>query len=319
MSKIAFVFPGQGAQYVGMGKDLAENYPVAAGVYEEASRVLGFDVGRLCFEGPEEELKKTEYTQPAILTTSIACLRVLHQHGIKPDMVAGLSLGEYSALVAAGVLEFTDAVRLVRNRGRYMQEAVPVGEGGMAAIIGLDHRKVQEACREGAARGIVEPANFNCPGQVVISGHQEAVEMSIEVARSLGAKKVVPLKVSAPFHCQLMRPAGERLEHDLAEVEMSEPVIPVFANVSGRPVQGVADIERSLVQQVSRPVLWETTIRRMLKQGAQLFLEVGPGTTLKGFIKKIDRKARVLSAGDLPSIDRILDSWQGACYNVADR
>ncbi len=313
MSRVGFIFPGQGAQYVGMGQELAERYPQARQVFEEAGDSLGFDLGRMCFEGPEEVLRETVNTQPAILATSVACLAVLREHGVAADALAGLSLGEYAALVAAGALSFSEAIGLVRRRGRYMQEAVPAGQGAMAAVIGLARPDVERACREAAEAGVVEPANFNCPGQTVIAGETQAVEKAVALARVMGAAKAVKLAVSGPFHCRLLRPAGERLAADLGLVEVKEARVPVVANVSADYVRAPEDIRRSLIDQVSRPVLWEDSIRRMRADGVDTFVEVGPGKTLSGFLKRIAPETRALNVEDGNSLEKFLDYWGEVC------
>jgi [acyl-carrier-protein] S-malonyltransferase len=292
---IAFVFPGQGSQAVGMGRALAEQCSECREVFEEADAALGFPLSRLCFEGPEEELRRTENTQPAILTVSVAVARLLGTHGIRPDYVAGHSLGEYSAHVVAGTFSFADAVRIVQRRGRYMQMAVPVGEGAMAAVLGADAGRVEQACAEAAGEGLVSPANFNAPGQVVIAGTRDAVARAGERAKALGAKRVVPLPVSAPFHCALMRPAQQRLEPELRSLRVTDPAIPVVANVDAQPKTSASSAVDALVAQVSAPVRWEAVIRRLASAGVHAYVEVGPGTVLSGLVRKIDRDARVAS------------------------
>lgn len=313
MGQIAFVFPGQGAQYVGMGRELAEAYPAARRRLDEASEALGLDLVRLCFEGPEEKLAETEYTQPALLAVSVACLDVLRQEGLDADMAAGLSLGEYSALVAAGSLEFAAAVRTVRLRGRFMQEAVPLGVGGMAAILGLDTAAVEAVCEEARAAGWVEPANYNCPGQVVVAGEAAAVDRAVELALQAGAARAVRLAVSAPFHTRMLAPAAERLAGVLASVPIAPARIPVVANATAEFVREPEAIRSLLVRQVASPVLWEQSVRRMVAAGADTFVEVGPGRALSGFIKRIDRKLKVLNVEDLQSLGRVLDSLGRVC------
>ena len=292
---IAFVFPGQGSQVVGMGKALAEAFPVCRATFDEADRALGEPLSQVIFEGPAETLTLTEYTQPAILTTSVAAWRLLDERGIRPAFVAGHSLGEYSAHVAAGTLEFGDAVRLVRNRGRYMQEAVPVGTGAMAAILGLDERAVVQACAEGAEGEVVSPANLNGAGQIVIAGASAAVVRAGERAKELGARRVIPLKVSAPFHCALMRPAQERLAPELRAVTAAAPRVPVVANVDAAPRTTASGAIDALIAQVSSPVRWEDTVQRLVAEGVTTFVEVGPGTVLSGLVKKIARDVAVLN------------------------
>lgn len=292
---IAFVFPGQGSQRVGMGKALADTFPVCRETFDQADAALGEPLSRLCFEGPAETLALTENTQPAILAVSIAAYRLLASRGLTPAFVAGHSLGEYSAHVAAGTLAFADALRIVRRRGRYMQDAVPVGTGAMAAIVGLDAAAVERACAEAAEGQVVSPANLNAPGQVVIAGAREAVERAARRAKALGARRVLPLPVSAPFHCALMKPAEVRLDPDLRALVVSDPHIPVVANVDAEPkTDGGAAIE-ALIRQVSAPVRWMDVVRVLASLGARTYVEVGPGTVLSGLIKKIDREAKVAS------------------------
>lgn len=299
----AFVFPGQGSQFAGMGKDLAENFPAARRVFEEADEALGFDLARLCFEGPEEDLKLTANTQPAILTVSIAALRALESEtGISPDCAAGHSLGEYSALVCAGALDFADAVRTVRRRGIFMQEAVPVGVGAMAAVMGLEGEPLEEVCRAAAQGEIVSPANFNSPGQVVIAGHAGAVERAIALAREKGAKRALPLPVSAPFHCALMEPAGERLAGVLEGIEVKPLRIPVVTNVEAAPNGDSSRIRDLLVRQVSAPVRWEESVAAMAAMGVELFVEIGPGKVLAGLIKRIAKTIPVQNVEDTASL-----------------
>jgi [acyl-carrier-protein] S-malonyltransferase len=304
---LAFLFPGQGSQYVGMGQALAEAYPESRAVFDEADAALGFPLSRLCFEGPEEELKLTANTQPAILATSIAAWRALAARAPRPDWVAGHSLGEYSALVAAGALSLADAVVAVRRRGQYMQEAVPVGQGAMAAILGLDLPAIEKACAEAAEGEVVSPANINAPGQVVIAGHASAVERASALCKAAGAKRAVPLPVSAPFHCALMRPAQERMEKDLATMAFRDPRPPLVNNVDARPVRAAAECRQGLVRQVSSPVRWQECIERLRREGASRFLEVGPGTVLWGLVKKIAREARVANVEDPKSLGAALE------------
>ncbi len=306
---IAFVFPGQGSQYVGMGRALADAFPVCRAVFEQADVALGEPLSRLCFEGPEDQLRLTENTQPAILTVSTAAARLLAAHGIQPAFVAGHSLGEYSAHVAAGTFAFADAVRIVRQRGRYMQEAVPVGAGAMAAVLGLDGEAVAQACAEAAEGDVVAPANLNAPGQVVIAGTVAGVQRAGELARARGARRVVPLPVSAPFHCALMRPAEDRLAPELRAVPISAPRVPVVANVDGLvKTDGAAAIE-ALVRQMSAPVRWEDVVATLASAGVRAYVEVGPGTVLSGLIRKIDRTARVATfetPADLDAVERLV-------------
>ncbi len=282
---VGVVFPGQGSQRVGMGRALCERFARARETFDEADAALGFALSRLCFEGPEEALRLTEHTQPAILTTSVAT-------GLAPARFAGHSLGEWSALVAAGALRFTDAVRLVRARGRFMQEAVPVGTGAMAAVIGLDPEQVEAACREAQAAlpgRVVEPANFNAPGQVVVAGHADAVARAGEAARARGAKRVMPLPVSAPFHCSLMQPAGERLAREMEDVAVGPLAACVYSNVTAAPYPGPERVTELLVRQVSSPVRWEEIVRALAADGVRIVIEVGPGEVLSGLVKRIDK------------------------------
>jgi len=306
MSKIAFVFSGQGAQYVGMGKQIAQEYNSADGIFNQASEALGFDVKKMVFEGDEETLKITENTQPAILTTSIACMQPLIEKGIKPDVVAGLSLGEYSAHVAAGTMSFKDAVALVKKRGKYMQEAVPVGVGTMAAILGLDDKDAIECCKSASQVGIVEPANFNCPGQVVIAGEVKAVEKAAELCKEKGAKRAMLLPVSAPFHCSMLKPAGEKLSEELAKIELNEIKIPVVCNATAEYVYDKSLVKELLIKQVSSPVLWEASVKKMIDDGVDIFVEIGPGKVLSGFIKKINKDVRTLNVDDLESLNNTI-------------
>jgi [acyl-carrier-protein] S-malonyltransferase len=295
---IAFVFPGQGAQKVGMGKILAGRFPICRAAFDEADAALGEPLSAMCFDGPEDGLLLTENTQPAILATSIAVCRLVEQRGLQASFAAGHSLGEYSAYVAAGTLSFPDALRAVRRRGRYMQEAVPVGTGAMAAILGLDADGVARACAETADENpgrVVSPANLNAPGQVVIAGHADAVRLAGERAKALGAKRAIALAVSAPFHCALMKPAEERLAPELRALPAVDPKIPVVANVDAEPKRDAASAIDGLIRQVSRPVRWEDVVKRLIAEGVRTFVEIGPGTVLAGLIKKIDRTVSVVS------------------------
>jgi [acyl-carrier-protein] S-malonyltransferase len=306
---IAFVFPGQGSQRVGMGQALAQTFPECRAVFEEADDALGAPLSRVCFEGPEEQLRLTENTQPAILTVSVAAARLLASRGIAPAMAAGHSLGEYSAHVAAGTLAFGDAVRIVRRRGRYMQEAVPVGQGAMAAILGLEGAAVAQACREAADGDVVAPANLNAPGQVVIAGTAAAVARAGERAKALGAKRVVPLPVSAPFHCALMQPAQDRLAPELRALPVKPPSMPVVANVDAAPKTDGRSAIDALVRQVSAPVRWEEVVRTLASAGIRAYVEVGPGTVLSGLVRKIVREARVANLeapSDLDAVERLV-------------
>ena len=300
---IAFLFPGQGSQHAGMGKDLAENFPVARQVFEEANDALGVDLASLCFIGPEEDLKLTANTQPAILTTSIAALRVLETEiGIAPNCAAGHSLGEYSALVCAGALNFADAVRIVRQRGTFMQEAVPVGTGAMAAILGLDKETLERVCRDAALGQVVSPANFNSAGQVVIAGNTEAVDRAMNLAKEHGAKRALPLPVSAPFHCSLMIPAGERLADVLADIKVGDMTVPVITNVEATPNQDASRVCQLLVDQVSAPVLWEDTIACMINLEVERYIEIGPGKVLAGLVKRMAKDSTIQNVQNVSDI-----------------
>jgi [acyl-carrier-protein] S-malonyltransferase len=308
---IAFVFPGQGAQKVGMGKALAEKFPVCHDTFAEADAALGESLSGLCFDGPAEKLLLTENTQPAILAMSVAVWRLVDSRGLRASFAAGHSLGEYSAHVAAGTLSFADALRTVRRRGQYMQEAVPVGEGAMAAILGLDEESVSRACVDAMVeRGgrVVSPANLNAPGQIVIAGHADAVARAGERCKELGAKRVIPLAVSAPFHCALMKPAEDRLTPELRSLAASDPKIPVVANLDALPKRDAISAIGALIRQVSSPVKWEQVVRRLIADGAQTFVELGPGSVLAGLIKKIDRSVQVVSVEDeagLAAVDQL--------------
>ena len=318
--KIAFVFPGQGAQYPGMGKEIAEHYPKADAVFNAASDALGYDMKRMCFEGTEEELKITENTQPAILTMSIAVLEAFKEAGIaigvEASAFAGLSLGEYSALVASGGLRFEEAVKVVQKRGKFMQEAVPVGVGGMAAILGLENEKVIQACREASIHGIVEPANFNCPMQLVIAGEAKAVEEAVVLCKSYGAKKAVLLPVSAPFHTSLLKGAGEKLLPELKKLEIGTLSKPVVTNVDGAFMNDSNEIVDKLVRQVSNPVRWEDSIDAMAKAGYTHFIEIGPGNALGKFIKKIAKDVQVYNVENLESLNKTIEKLKEAGYGL---
>lgn len=310
--KKAFVFPGQGAQRVGMIKDLYDGYASVRRLFEEADDALGFSLTRLCFEGPDEELMMTYNTQPAILTASTACSLVLQEEGLRPDIVAGHSLGEYSALVAAESVSFADAVRTVRQRGRFMQEAVPLGEGAMAAILGLDEDRIKAVCAEVDSRyGTVEAVNFNCPGQIVIAGAAKAVEAAVDALKAAGAKRAVILNVSAPFHSTLMKPAAERLAEVLDTIVIKDAKVPVAANVDGQLETAADVIKASLVRQAASPVLWIACVRQIQAFGAENIVEVGPGKTLTGFNRKIDKAIHCENVEDIPSLKKTLEFFQG--------
>ena len=334
MSKIAFVFPGQGSQTVGMCKAFYDEYPVVKQIFEEADDALGYSISKMCFEGPAEDLKLTANTQPAILTASTACAAVLKEHGVSCDIAAGHSLGEYSALVNTGALKFADAVRIVNKRGQFMQEAVPVGEGSMAAILGLDSDKIVEICRsvEAESGEAVQAVNFNCPGQVVIAGAVNPVNKAIEALKAAGAKRAVLLPVSAPFHSTLMQPAADRLAEVLApiqiirymgsmkiliqgihngdililNIEIKDITVPVVANVTAQEVTSGEEIKKLLVKQAAMPVLWETSVRNMVASGVDIFVEVGPGKVLTGFTKKIAKGMMALNVEDAASLEKTL-------------
>ena len=307
---VAFVFPGQGSQYVGMGKALADRFSVCRQAFEEADDALGRKISHLCFDGPAEELQLTENTQPAILTMSVAVCRLLRSRGYEAQYMAGHSLGEYSAHVAAGTLGFADALRLVSRRGRYMQEAVPVGQGAMAVVIGLNQEGIVQACAEVAGEQVVSAANLNTPNQIAISGHAQAVERAGVKAKELGAKRVIPLSVSAPFHCALMKPAEVRLEPELRGLVVRDPSVPVVANIDATPKQTGKESIEALISQVSLPVLWEASVRTLVDTGVSTFLEVGPGRVLTGLIKKTDRSVRVLNVEDPDSLGSVEAAWK---------
>jgi [acyl-carrier-protein] S-malonyltransferase len=304
--KIAFIFPGQGSQYVGMAKDFIENFKESKEVFDLASGILGYDLAQLCMHGPAEKLNMTENTQPAILATSIAILRPLERRGLAAGAAAGHSLGEYTAITAAGGFELKDAISLVQKRGRYMQEAVPEGAGLMAAILGMDRDAVEKTCLDASKNGIVAPANYNSPGQIVIAGEKNAVEKAMELARAAGAKKVVPLAVSVPSHCSLMKQAGDRLAKELDTVAISDLRIPIVNNADAKFITTAAELKPSLLRQISSSLYWDDSINRMTEQGYDTFIEIGPGKVLSGLVKRIARDAKVMNVEDQKSMGETL-------------
>jgi [acyl-carrier-protein] S-malonyltransferase len=318
MSKLAFLFPGQASQYCGMGRDLAEHFPESKAVFDAADAALGFSITQTCFEGTEEALKLTENTQPAILTVSTAAYRALEKRGIVPDFVAGHSLGEYSALVAAGGLGFSAAVKLVRARGKYMQEAVPPGQGAMAAILGLSPTEVADICKKAAENDVVSPANLNSPEQTVISGSAAAVKRAVEIASQSGAKRAVILPVSAPFHCALMMPAQVRLESDLRTTKFSALKIPLITNVDAEAISTGDEARDALIRQVTAPVRWLDSVRDMIESGVTVFVEVGPGKVLTGLLRQIDRSVRVFNVEDSASLQSTMEKLAQARAEVRE-
>ena len=317
MGKVAFMFPGQASQYPGMGKELAEKYPAARAVFDEADKALGFSISKMCFEGTEDELKLTANTQPAILTVSVAAFRVLEEKGIAPDYVAGHSLGEYSALVAVGSLKFVDAVKLVRKRGMYMQEAVAAGQGAMAAIMGLSPAVVQDACKRAAEGEVCSAANLNSPEQTVISGSAGAVKRAVEIASQSGAKRAVILPVSAPFHSALMMPAQEKLQKDLQTTMFADLPVPLVTNVDADTIRTGEEARGALVRQVSMTVRWEESMRILLDEGVNTFVEVGPGRVLTGLMRQIERSVASLNVEDEKSLAGTLEKITGARSDAA--
>lgn len=317
MGKVAFVFPGQASQYPGMGKELAEKYSAVKSAFEEADKALGFSISKVCFEGSEEDLKLTANTQPAILTCSAAICRVLAEKGLQPDYVAGHSLGEYSALVAAGALKFADAVQLVRKRGTYMQDAVPHGVGAMAAIMGLSPAVVADVCKRAAQGEVCAPANLNSPDQTVISGHAGAVKRAVELASQAGAKRAVILPVSAPFHSALMLPMQERLEKDVRNTEFSKLRVPLVTNVDADTIETGEEAREALIRQVSMPVRWEESVRLLIDEGVNTFVEVGPGRVLTGLLRQIERSVAALNVEDEKSLAATVEKIAGARSDAA--
>ncbi len=311
MSKVAFVFPGQGSQTVGMGKELYDNYEIAKALFDKADAALGFSIKDMCFNGPEEELKKTYNTQPAILTMSVICYELLKAKGLQPDIVAGHSLGEYSALVAAGSINFEDAVYLVHQRGKFMQEAVPLGQGGMAAVLGIERDAIVSICKDVSDQGeSVQAVNFNCPGQVVIAGTLNGVEKACELLKEAGARRTIMLPVSAPFHSTLMQPAAEKLAVELAKIDFKDAKIPVVANVTGEVMTDANIIKKLLVEQAASPVKWEDCVAEICKHDVKDFVEVGPGKVLNGFNKKIDKTIVNFNVEDIASLEKTLDYFK---------
>lgn len=311
VSKTAFIFPGQGSQSVGMGSEFYQNYPEAKEVFETAGEELGFSMTELCFSDPQGKLNHTAYTQPSLLTASVAAYEVLSAHGIKADYVAGHSLGEYSGLVANGALSLGTAVKLVHQRGTFMNEAVPAGKGAMAAILGMEKEILEEICQQASHQSSVEIGNYNCPGQLVISGLKEGVLQAGEAAREKGAKKVIPLQVSGPFHSSLMAIASDKLAEVLQDIEIQKPTIPSVTNVTGQLVTDPAEIMNNLILQVKRPVRWEQCIQKLVGEGVNLFIEVGPGKVLSGLIKKISKDVQVLNVEDQKSLEKTLATIKG--------
>ncbi|MBJ6727623.1 ACP S-malonyltransferase [Geomesophilobacter sediminis] len=311
MQTYAFIFPGQGSQFAGMGRELAENFKIAKESFQEADDALGFSLSKLCFEGPEEDLKLTANTQPAILATSVAALRALKgESPMAATFFAGHSLGEYSALVAAGAMGFADALRTVRARGTFMQEAVPVGLGAMAAILSAEADAIAEICAEAAQGEVVSPANFNSPGQIVIAGHATAISRAIEIAKGKGFRKAMLLPVSAPFHCALMKPAADRLAEALAPIAVSEFAAPVVSNVEAKPYSDPARVKGLLVEQVCSPVRWDESVQQMVASGVTTFVEIGPGKVLAGLVKRINKEVETVNVQDLASLKAVVGGAQ---------
>lgn len=315
MRKIAFVFPGQGAQYVGMGQEIFSHSAAARVIFEQADHRLGINISKMCFSGSEEDLRLTANTQPAILTVSVALLKALEAEGIKADYAAGHSLGEYAALVAAGALEFSDAVWLVRQRGILMQEAVPPGEGTMAAVLGLSADKTDELCQEASTAGVVEPANYNCPGQIVIAGGTPAVEKAIDLAKSFGAKRAIKLQVSGPFHSSLLHPVSERLSELMGQVTINDAAFPVIANLTADVTTKATVIQDNLIRQVAAPVKWQQSVEKLVDLGVNTFIEIGPGKVLSGLIKKIAKNVAIYNIEDQVSLNKTLAALREAGIN----
>ncbi len=309
MGKIAFIFPGQGSQKVGMGLELAEEFEICKKIFESADRRLQYPLSELIFSGPAEKLKKTENTQPALLTTSIAILSVLNEHGVQADFVAGHSLGEYSALVAAEAMSFEDAVYAVRKRGLFMEEAVPSGEGAMAAILGMEREALEKVAEEVSANGdLVQLANLNCPGQIAISGTASGVQKASELAKERGARRAIPLEVSGPFHSELMKPAAERMKSVLEEITIRDAAIPVIANVTAEKMTAADEIRLKLIEQIYSPVLWEDTVRKLLELHVDTFVEIGPGSVLSGLVRKVNRQVKTYAVSDKESLLAVVNA-----------
>ncbi len=308
--KTAFIFPGQGSQYVGMAKEFIENFPESREVFDSAGSVLGYNLVKLCLEGPADKLNLTENTQPAILAASLAILKPLERRGLSAEAAAGHSLGEYTAITAAGGLGFKDAVSLVQKRGRYMQEAVPQGTGLMAAVLGLEREAVEKACHEAAKNGIVAPANYNSPGQIVIAGEKKAVEAAIELIKAAGAKKTVPLAVSVPSHCAMMKQAGERLARELENITINDLRMPIVNNADAKFLKTASELRPSLIRQISSPLFWEDSIKKMASEGFDTFIELGPGKVLSGLVRRIAKDSKIMNVEDMKGMDECLKALQ---------